>query len=666
MTAPESWWAPATLPFSSTATGTSPRRSVMASSFSSSCSSRMAQASPAWPPPTIATPTSMRSSSGSVTGPMNSLAEFTGGGNIEGATTPTTDLVRGAGRPLPLAPAIRSAAPLGLHGLGDLGQDRAGDARGEVELRRHGLARLADLRRVGVPAGVDHRAGRGHAAAHRPGQRLEQLEALGLAQPAAAGHEHVGVLDVDVGPALLAALDHRRARRPGGELDVDVLHGGRAGARALADLERVQAADDHPEVALVARLGDRGVLEDRALGDQLATVDLDRGDLHGDAGLHAGGQAGPDLEAEQPAAEQRVALTVVGDDLRHRVDDRLGQALGSPDPEGLGGSVGTQLGDQLVGEVVAAEDERVGLAAGLAGHAGGLGDRAQGVLVEGALVVQDVDQDVGHLDQLPLVQPGDDLRDRLVGVLVLDDLPGLLGRRGVEVAAVHARSVRAHDPDVELDIARADLGQRLLLGAHDRLQRRVARLVDGVADRDHGRELDLDGVVAVLGLALAAQRLALEVDLDDLGQRGHLQVVGHDGADRVALAVVGLLAEEDQVRALGLQRLGQRVAGGGHVGAGEHVVGELDGAVGAQRDGLVQGAHRGLGAHRHGDHLVDLRVPALLDLHRRLDGVGVERVEVLLPAAVQAPRRRIDPLLDGGVGHLFDQDTDLHLVHAPR
>src|SRR5215204_7519705 len=246
MTAPESWWAPATLPFSSTATGTSPRRSVMASSFSSSCSSRMAQASPACPPPTIATPTSMRSSSGSVTGPMNSLAEFTGGGNIEGATTPTTDLVRGAGRPLPLAPAIRSAAPLGLHGLGELGQDlvevaddpevgeledrgvgvlvdrhdvlrslhadlvldRAGDARGEVELRRDGLAGLADLRRVWVQARVDDRARRGDGAAERPRQLLAQLEALGLAQAATARHEEVGALDVDLGTARLAALHH--------------------------------------------------------------------------------------------------------------------------------------------------------------------------------------------------------------------------------------------------------------------------------------------------------------------------------------------------------------------------------------------------------------------------------------------------------------------------
>ena len=55
---------PATLPFSITATGTSPSFSVSSGSSSSSCISLFAQARPAGPPPTIATPTSIRSSSG--------------------------------------------------------------------------------------------------------------------------------------------------------------------------------------------------------------------------------------------------------------------------------------------------------------------------------------------------------------------------------------------------------------------------------------------------------------------------------------------------------------------------------------------------------------------------------------------------------------------------
>ncbi len=70
MFAPDIRWAPQTFPFSITATGTSPRRSVSSGSSSRSCMSFTAHASPAGPPPTIATPTSIRSSSGSLIGAM--------------------------------------------------------------------------------------------------------------------------------------------------------------------------------------------------------------------------------------------------------------------------------------------------------------------------------------------------------------------------------------------------------------------------------------------------------------------------------------------------------------------------------------------------------------------------------------------------------------------
>ena len=85
--APETRWAPATLPFSITATGTSPSFSVSSGSSSSSCISLLAQARPAGPPPTIATPTSIRSSTGSV-GRVITDAESNGGGNSLGATAP--------------------------------------------------------------------------------------------------------------------------------------------------------------------------------------------------------------------------------------------------------------------------------------------------------------------------------------------------------------------------------------------------------------------------------------------------------------------------------------------------------------------------------------------------------------------------------------------------
>src|SRR3954471_11105811 len=173
MTPPESWCAPATRPFSITATGNSPSASVSSGSSSSNCSRRIAQAMPAWPPPTIATPTSMRSSSGSVGTPTNSFAESTGGGYSIGAVDTALALLRlhrvgELGQDLVEVPDDAEVGELEdrrvrvlvdrddvlgvLHA--DLVLDRAGDAGRQVQLRRDRLAGLADLGGVGIPAGV--------------------------------------------------------------------------------------------------------------------------------------------------------------------------------------------------------------------------------------------------------------------------------------------------------------------------------------------------------------------------------------------------------------------------------------------------------------------------------------------------------------------------------
>src|SRR4051794_24329939 len=164
MQAPESSCAPHALPFSITATGTSPRRSNSSGSSARSCSRRLAQASPAGPPPTIATPTSIRSSSASSSRLMNSSRESTGGGNCDGATTLAAllrldrlgelgdDLVEVADDPQVGELEDRGVGVFvdrddvlrGLHA--DLVLDRARDAGREVELRRDRLAGLADLR----------------------------------------------------------------------------------------------------------------------------------------------------------------------------------------------------------------------------------------------------------------------------------------------------------------------------------------------------------------------------------------------------------------------------------------------------------------------------------------------------------------------------------------
>src|ERR687895_1192350 len=421
--APDSRCEPVVLPFSTSAIGTSPSDSSIASSSASSCVRRIAQASPAGPPPTITTPTSIRSSSGSVGGPTNSFAESTGGGNSTGAVLTFLSLFRLHGvcelRQDLVEVAdhaeVRELEDRGVRVLvdrddvlgvlhADLVLDGPRDPGRQVELRRDRLAGLADLGRVRVPAGVHHRAGGGHCAAERVGQLLGELEALGLAESAAAGDQDLGVLDVHVGAALLAALDHLRLRRVLLELDVDVDHLGRAVA-ALGDVEGVEAADDDAGLAHVADVHDRGVLEDRPLGDKPAVPDLHRGDLHGHAGVQARRQAGADLEAEQAAAEQRVLEAVVLDDLRHHVDDRLGEALGRLGPEDLRGAVPAERGAQVVGQVVAVADHDGGaLAAQLLCQLRALGHGAERVLVELALVVECVDEDA-HLCGTPFGYP---------------------------------------------------------------------------------------------------------------------------------------------------------------------------------------------------------------------------------------------------------------------
>src|SRR5687768_16224125 len=68
----------------------------------------------------------------------------------------------------------------------DLVLDRPGDPAGDVELRRDGLARLADLSRVRVPAGVDDGPRRADRTAQRLRELLDERELLRLPEPASA------------------------------------------------------------------------------------------------------------------------------------------------------------------------------------------------------------------------------------------------------------------------------------------------------------------------------------------------------------------------------------------------------------------------------------------------------------------------------------------------
>src|SRR3990170_8760201 len=237
-TAPERRCEPADFPFSTTAIGTSPRRSFTPGFSSRSCARRIAAASPAGPAPTTSAPTSIRSSGGLLGSATNSAAS-NGGGKVEGRTLigepphhnpPERSEGTSSSRGQCEAFSADSSSPALPHELGQLrddlvqvaddaevavledgrvrvlvhGHDRAralhahlvldrsGDAAGDVELRRDDLARLTHLGRVRVPAGVHDGAGGRDRAAERLRELLDEGEVLRLAEAAAAGGDDGG------------------------------------------------------------------------------------------------------------------------------------------------------------------------------------------------------------------------------------------------------------------------------------------------------------------------------------------------------------------------------------------------------------------------------------------------------------------------------------------
>src|SRR6266480_2542896 len=89
----------------------------------------------------------------------------------------------------------------------------------------------------------------------------------------------------------------------------------------------------------------------------------------------------------------------------------------------------------------------------------------------------------------------EELEDLLRARAVVLDLDRVAARgRIAERVDLRARASLAYFARLEPEVAERDRLLRLLLRAHDPLQRRVARLVDRVRDRDDGRERRLDHV----------------------------------------------------------------------------------------------------------------------------------------------------------------------------
>ena len=154
--------------------------------------------------------------------------------------------------------------------------DRAGDAERDVELRRDGLAGLADLRRVRVPAGVDDRTRRADRAAERLRELLGEREVLGRAETAAAGDDDVRVLDRGAARLLELLVDDPGAARVLGELDGDLDDLRRAAARC-SRVEGAGAEEREPRLRTPADVDVDRVLEGGPLADEGAVPALEIG-----------------------------------------------------------------------------------------------------------------------------------------------------------------------------------------------------------------------------------------------------------------------------------------------------------------------------------------------------------------------------------------------------
>src|SRR5262245_10028603 len=207
----------------------------------------------------------------------------------------------------------------------------------------------------------------------------------------------------------------------------------------------------------------------------------------------------------------------------------------------------------------------------------------------------------------------------------------------------------------------------LLLGAHDAFQRRIARLVEPLLRRQHGRQRNVEDLQPALDLTAHADGLALGVHRffhDPGGARPveHLGELRADGAhvivDRLATAQHegGLLLLDDRCQGA---RRGERV------GIGPCRIVEMNRAVAAHRERRTQSFLRPIGPERDGD---DFTLTALfLDTQRLLDR------ELVVGRDDPGDARGVDGLgiatadlhLGGGIRDLSDGDDDLHEV-APR
>src|SRR6185437_5961912 len=131
------------------------------------------------------------------------------------------------------------------------------------------LARLADLRGVRVPAGVDNCARSAYRTPERLRELLGQREILRCTEPAAAGDDHVRVLDRRAARLLSLLRDDLRAARVFFEVDAHLLDR-RFAAGGFGGVERAGTEEREARCRAPADVDEHRILERRPLADEVA------------------------------------------------------------------------------------------------------------------------------------------------------------------------------------------------------------------------------------------------------------------------------------------------------------------------------------------------------------------------------------------------------------
>ncbi|MNX89003.1 hypothetical protein D3C86_1209990 [compost metagenome] len=224
--------------------------------------------------------------------------------------------------------------------------DGARDADREVDLGGHHAAGLADLARVGHHARVADGARAADGGPQGVREVLDELDALGALHAAAAGHDDVGLAEVDLVRGLLEDLAQHDAQVGARGLE---LHDVGAASGLVGELEGAGLGGHDGHVALEGDLVHDLARVGQALDRDLAAVDRDGLGVGHRPRAEASGEARSQVLAELRAADQHE----LGAALLGGIGDGLGEGHGLVALEaGVIGHVDgrSAVGGELVGE----------------------------------------------------------------------------------------------------------------------------------------------------------------------------------------------------------------------------------------------------------------------------------------------------------------------------